>query len=107
MRSVVGGSIHRNSYRDSVELMGIAAQLEQLSGVQRAGLVMATPANLAVLSEAGMTEAIADGIGPNDLVVAVSAVDRDTAQAALGRAADLLAAGTGDAGGAPETRAAQ
>src|SRR5439155_5999517 len=87
--------------------MGIAAQLEQLSGVQRAGLVMATPANLAVLAEAGMTDAIGDGVGPNDLVVAVSALDRDTAQAALGRAAELLASGTGDAGGAPETPAAQ
>ena len=51
--TVVRGAVHRNSYRDSVELMGIAAQLEQLAGVQRAGLVMATPANLAVLAEAG------------------------------------------------------
>jgi FdrA protein len=105
--TVVRGAVHRNSYRDSVELMGIAAQLERLAGVQRAGLVMATPANLAVLAEAGMAEAVAAGTGPNDLVVAVTALDRDAAQAALGRAAELLAAGTGDAGGAPETRAAQ
>jgi FdrA protein len=105
--TVVRGAVHRNSYRDSVELMGIAAQLEKLAGIKRAGLVMATPANLSVLAEAGMAEAVAAGTGPNDLVVAVTALDRDAAQAALGRAAELLAAGTGDAGGAPETRAAQ
>jgi FdrA protein len=92
---VVRGAIHKNSYRDSVELMGIAAQLEQLPGVNRAGLVMATPANLAVLAEAGLSDAAAGSPGPNDLVVAIAAVDTAPADAALARAAALLAAGTG------------
>jgi FdrA protein len=104
---VVRGAVHRNSYRDSVELMGIAAQLEQLPGIQRAGLVMATPANLAVLAEAGLAEAAADGPGPNDLVVAVAAVDDPAADNALSTAARLLAAGTGDADGPQEVRTAQ
>ena len=34
-----------NVYRDSVELMRVAAELEALPGVQRAALVMATAAN--------------------------------------------------------------
>jgi FdrA protein len=104
---VVKGAIHRNSYRDSVELMGIAAQLEQLAGIQRAGLVMATPANLAVLAEAGLAEAAAGGPGPNDLVVAVAATDGPAADHALATAATLLAAGTGDADGPREVRTAQ
>jgi FdrA protein len=103
---VVRGAVHRNSYRDSVELMGIAAQLEYLEGIQRAGLVMATPANLAVLAEAGLAEAAADGPGPNDLVVAVAALDGGAADAALAQAATLLAAGTGDADGQLEIRPA-
>ena len=107
MTLVVKGAIHRNSYRDSVELMGIAAQLEQLAGIQRAGLVMATPANLAVLAEAGLAEAAAGGPGPNDLVVAVAATEGPAADHALATAATLLAAGTGDADGPREVRTAQ
>jgi FdrA protein len=104
---VVRGAVHRNSYRDSVELMGIAAQLEQLAGIQRAGLVMATAANLAVLAEAGLADAATGGPGPNDLVVAVSALDDAAAETALSTAATLLAAGTGDADGPQERRLAQ
>jgi FdrA protein len=108
MTERVRGSVYRNSYRDSVELMGIAAELEKLPGVVRAGLVMATPANLAVLAGAGMAEAAADGAGPNDLVVAVAAADDDTATAALERAGALLSAGAGgDQGAAPDRPAAQ
>ena len=107
MTLVVRGAVHRNSYRDSVELMGIAAQLEQLPGIQRAGLVMATPANLAVLAEAGLAEAAAADPGPNDLVVAVAALDDPAAEQALDSAATLLAAGTGDADGPHEVRTAQ
>jgi FdrA protein len=107
MTTIVRGAVHRNSYRDSVELMGIAAQLEQLDGVQRAGLVMATPANLAVLAEAGLADAAGGGPGPNDLVVAVAADDEATGDAALARAATLLAAGSGDANGPVQEHVAQ
>lgn len=94
----VRGSVHRNSYRDSVELMSIAAELERLPGIRRAGLVMATPANLAVLADAGLADAATDGPGPNDLVVAVLADDQGQADEALARAGDLLASGAGRGG---------
>ena len=42
----VHARVFRNSYRDSVELMRIAAEIEGLEGITRAGLVMATPAIL-------------------------------------------------------------
>lgn len=99
---VVRGSIHRDSYRDSVELMGIAAQIESLSGIMRAGLVMATPANLAVLADAGLAEAAAGGVGPNDLVVAVLAESEDQADRALARGAELLTAGGASSTGSVE-----
>jgi succinyl-CoA synthetase alpha subunit len=105
--TVVRGSVHRNSYRDSVELMAIAAQLEGLDGVRRAGLVMATPANLAVLAEAGLADAATGDPRPNDLVVALAADDDATATVALERAASLLAAGTGDAGSPADVQVAQ
>ncbi len=88
------GSVHtrvfRNSYRDSVELMQIAAEIESIDGIDRAGLVMATPANREVLGTAGLLSDAADSAGPNDLVVAIAAGDEDVATQALDRAAARL-----------------
>jgi succinyl-CoA synthetase alpha subunit len=102
----VTASVHTrvfpNSYRDSVELMRIASEIEGLDGVARAGLVMATPANCEVLTAAGLFEEGLASAGPNDLVVAVSASDAEVATAALDIAAARLAGsgsgGAGDAG---------
>ena len=99
MTPVVRGAVYANSYRDSVELMGIAAELERLPGVTRAGLVMATPANLAVLAEAGLAEAASDGARPSDMIVAIAATGEDVARAALERAAALLSTGAGGGDG--------
>jgi len=85
--------VYRNAYRDSVELMGIAAELEKLPGIIRAGLVMATPANLAVLAGAGLAAAADGDPGPNDLVVAIAATEQGAADAALARAGVALTSG--------------
>ena len=61
-----------NTYRDSVELMRAAAELESLPGIQRAALVMATPANREVLQAADLLRGEALTAGPNDLVVAIA-----------------------------------
>ncbi len=68
--AVVGARVFANTYRDSVELMQIAAEIEGLPGIDRAGLVMATPANRDVLAAAGLATETAAAAGPNDLVVA-------------------------------------
>lgn len=103
---IVAGRIFPNSYRDSVELMQIAAAIEGREGIERAGLVMATPANREVLSAAGLLfEAVASA-GPNDLVVAVSAVDDAAAAAALDDAAGRLAGTARDAGASGDGGAA-
>ncbi len=62
----------RNTYRDSVELMRVAAEVEARPGIQRAALVMATPANRDVLQTAGLLSGEALAAGPNDLVVAIA-----------------------------------
>ncbi|MEO5939281.1 MAG: protein FdrA, partial [Candidatus Limnocylindrales bacterium] len=91
--------IFRNSYRDSVELMQIASEVESLPGVERAGLVMATPANREVLAAAGLLSAATDGAGPNDLVVAVAAADEAVADTAFERAEARLSGPGGDSAG--------
>lgn len=88
--SVVRQRVFRNAYRDSVELMRIAAEIERLPGVIRAGLVMCTPANLAIVDEAGLGKGLDAAAGPNDMVVALAANDEAAAEAAFDRAATLM-----------------
>jgi len=71
--------------------MRVAAQLEQQDGVARAALLMGTPANRAIMAAAGLLQGEAESAGPNDLVVAVSAADEDSADAAISVAERLLA----------------
>src|SRR5438093_7695408 len=75
MGSTIRCLVRRDTYRDSVELMRVAADLEQLPGVTRAALLMATPANRGLLAEAGLLVGEAMAAGPNDLVIAVAAPD--------------------------------
>ncbi|HEV8440396.1 MAG TPA: acyl-CoA synthetase FdrA [Methylomirabilota bacterium] len=99
MNSLVRCLVRRDTYRDSVELMRVAAQLEQLPGVARAALLMGTPANRDLLAEAGLLPDDATAARPSDLVVAVAASDVDVADEALALAARLLSAPvTGPAG---------
>ncbi len=97
--SVVRNRIFRNAYRDSVELMRIAAEIEQMSGVSRAGLLMATPANLAILSEAGLADGLDPTAGPNDMVAALSAAEPASAESALERVSALMRAAEPEAPG--------
>lgn len=101
--------VRRDTYRDSVELMRVAAHLEGLAGVTRAALLMGTPANREIMAAAGLLQGEAESAGPNDLVVAVSAADDEAAQAAVAAAEQLLAsqpsaASAGRAADAPPAR---
>ena len=58
------------TYRDSVALMQLSSELAALPGMARASLVMATPANLGLLAEAGLLEEPLQA-APNDLVIAL------------------------------------
>jgi FdrA protein len=96
---VVRSRILRDTYRDSVELMRVAAEVERLPGVQRAALVLATPANRDVLRSAGLIDDIAADARPSDLIVAVAGKDEPAAEAALARATALLTSQTQSAVG--------
>src|SRR5262245_65765778 len=65
--------IRADTYRDSVELMRLAALVERVPGVTRAALMMATPANRELLAGAGLLDAKASAPGPHALVVAAAA----------------------------------
>src|SRR6267142_1821425 len=59
---VVRSRIFRDTYRDSVELMRVAAEVERLPGVRRAALLVATPANCELLKAAGLLDETAEAL---------------------------------------------
>jgi FdrA protein len=78
-------------YQDSVVLMRISAQVRKEPGVREVALFMGTPANQALLRQAGLASAEGDQAGPNDLIVTVKAGSGQQAAAAIGRVRALLA----------------
>ncbi|HYM69893.1 MAG TPA: acyl-CoA synthetase FdrA [bacterium] len=94
MANVIRQRVFKNTYRDSVESMRVAAEVERLPGIARAGIVMATAANLGVLAEAGLLAAPTVEARPSDLLAAVCADSEAAGDAALEWAAAALAGST-------------
>ena len=78
-----------NLYRDSVSLMQLSAALAKMPGVEQASAIMATPANLELLREAGLMNGEL-AASPNDLLVAVRGKSAAPLQAALAAAVAAL-----------------
>jgi succinyl-CoA synthetase alpha subunit len=82
-------AVQRGRYFDSVRLMLASAAAEAAPGVDRALVAMATDLNRSLL--AGLGFASPEGIGPDDLIVAVRAADETAAAAGLAAAEAALA----------------
>ncbi|MFK7861653.1 MAG: acyl-CoA synthetase FdrA [Granulosicoccus sp.] len=88
--------VRQQFYLDSVALMRMSRSLTTMEGVQDAAMMMGTPANLEILSNAGLLESALDdlddsGIGPGDLILTVRADSQAIAVSALDQAEQLLA----------------
>ncbi len=83
--------IRPGAYADSIVLMHLQSSLTELEGVDDAGVVMGTPANLELLAANGFEHADLTAAAPDDLVLVVRAVSESAALAALGRVDELLA----------------
>jgi len=81
--------IRRGAYHDSIVLMQLQAALVERSGVEDAGVVMGTRANLELLAESDLLPKI-DAAG-DDLVIVVRASDAASGEQALGAIDELLA----------------
>lgn len=101
--SVVLNEIRRGVYLDSVALMRLTREVAALQGVEDAGLMIGSPANRAILKDAGLLAAEGEAAGAGDLVLAVRATGEAAARAALSHAKTLLDqrrnAGVGSGGG--------
>ena len=91
--------IRPGEYRDSVALMLLARELGSLSGVGDVSVVMGTPANKALLQQAGLLTGDADAAGPTDLLIVVKAKAPAAAAEALSHAERLLSRKAATQGG--------
>ncbi|HEU4353931.1 MAG TPA: acyl-CoA synthetase FdrA [Burkholderiales bacterium] len=90
MHSLVFNRVERSRYLDSVALMRLSRSLSALPGIEAAALMIGTPSNKALLREAGLLAVEGEEAGPNDLVIAVRALEHRAGQDALASALQFL-----------------
>jgi FdrA protein len=100
--SVLRFEIRAGAYADSIVLMQLQGALAGEPGVEDAGAVMATAANLELLAANGLRPEELAEPRPSDLVVAVRAESAEAAQLALGRIDELLSRRRGEGDGAED-----
>lgn len=91
--------VHRGRYFDSVRLMLAGAAPEAVPGVERALVAMGTDLNRSLLLGLGFAAAALAGAGPDDLIVAIRAVDEAAAAAGVAAAEAALQASPAPSGG--------
>jgi FdrA protein len=90
--AIIKTEIRSGAYFDSVVLMQLQRSLAELPDVEDAGVVMGTAANLELLDQTGLLVDAVRSAKADDLVLVVKAVDAKTAQDALSRVDELVAA---------------
>jgi FdrA protein len=91
MSAIVLNAVRRGFYLDSVALMRLSRDIAAQPGVIEAALMMGTPANRRILTDAGLLAHNGEDAASNDLIIAVRAADIDTARAAITSAEAALA----------------
>lgn len=90
MSSVVINEIRKGFYLDSVALMRISREIAGASGVSEAALMMGTPANVAIMKNAGLLKDGKTDAQGNDLILAVKADSETAGREALAMAEKAL-----------------
>jgi len=88
--AIVLNRVRRSCYADSVALMRVSRTLSSQPGVELASVMIGTPANIALLRDAGLLDAAGEAASANDLMIAVRGVSEQAAHAALAEAEQLL-----------------
>ena len=102
----IAAVIRPNLYQDSVALMRVSQRVLAQVGVRRATLLMGTPANKAMLNDAGLWQRELDEARPNDVMIVVEADSSEAIEAAKAQIAEALSGehveGTTQAGAAAD-----
>jgi FdrA protein len=88
--SVTVNEVRKGFYLDSVALMRLSRTIAAIEGVEEAALMMGTPANREIMTDAGLMAEAGQAAGGGDLVIAVRAVNETTALEALAKAGEGL-----------------
>lgn len=86
----IAHQVRRGAYADSIVLMQLQSALADLPGVEDAGVVMATRANLDLLRANRLLPEAELELGADDMLLVVKADSREAAEAALGEVDRLL-----------------
>lgn len=86
----ISGFVKKNLYKDSVALMRIAQTVLAHDQVQRATLLMGTPANKALMASAGLFSTELEAARPGDVMIVVDATTKESLDAATARIGELL-----------------
>ncbi len=97
--AILVNHVRRAFYLDSVALMRISRSISSLPGVHAAALMIGSAANKKLMRDAVLLDRDGEVAGPNDLVLAVSAITQDAVDAALKEAVRLLDQPAGHARG--------
>ncbi len=87
---ITKSEIRAGAYYDSVVLMLLQRKLATLPGVDDAGVVMATPANLELLADGDLLTDEGQQANPDDLLIVVRAAKEADAEAALAQVDKLM-----------------
>jgi FdrA protein len=88
----IKSEIRSGVYYDSVVLMKLQRSLSEQSGILDAGVVMGTDANKDVLEQSNLLIDEVKGAGANDLIIVVKGEDESSAQTAIAKVDELVAA---------------
>lgn len=88
----IKAEIRSGAYYDSVVLMKLQRSLSEQPGVLDAGVVMGTDANKDVLAQSNLLVDEVKGAGANDLIIVVKGENESSAQTAIGKVDELVAA---------------
>lgn len=83
MSAIVINQVRRGFYLDSVALMRLSGRVAAIEQVEEAALMMGTPANKRIMTDAGLLDTVGEQAEGGDLVIAVRAANHDAATVAL------------------------
>jgi succinyl-CoA synthetase alpha subunit len=90
MSITIINEIHRGFYLDSVALMRYSKAIAGMDGVEEAALMMASPSNRQIMSDAGLLSDVSLDAEGGDLIVGIRASSADKAEAARATANSIL-----------------
>ena len=81
--TVLVNLVQHNSYADSVALMRLSDKISGSPGIHEAAIMIGTPSNKEILATANLLGGDGESAGPGDIILAVRAVDKKTADSVI------------------------